>query len=872
MKLKQYLWMLFVFGSASFLPPLSAADALPPGHFAFPMIWDDSLPGTATDLSFLNVKPAGKNGRIIVRNGQFVEQATGNRVRFIGFNMGVPVAFCSHEEAVKIAKHLAKAGVNVVRIHGIDNDGTNDFWRKEKGTLIDVKRPDTQHFQPEQLDRLDFLIAELLKNGIYINFNLKVSRRATAADGVFPYSGEAKRFDRFHARWIELQKQYAKALLTRKNPYTGQSLAEDPGVLCIELNNENSIADTWRKLPEKYAEEYRTLWNQWLKQKYSTDSALQKAWMPWSSSPGDPLTSSRMRWKSRDGKGGSATNLSLTETASGKNGTPPYVKAVLSVPAVLESDRQIFLDGIRLKPRTAHTLRFRVRSGRSFQFGIQMISSDRSVSVPIARKFNSDASWREYSVILKPETFPEGTVFQAVYPVGTLRCPLEIADFEILPGARWDGRFSLSRGNIGFELPGTDCQFADEKDFIADLDRRFNEEMRYCLRKELKVKALIVDTQISFGGLTGLYREVPSDFTDAHAYWQHPDYTPPGWTIRNTPQLAGLVGNGRTDLGGLALLRIAGKPFSVSEYDHPNPSEFSVEMMPELALVASLQDWDALYVFSIGNFGSFGNSEKLTHKYDASNHPGKFGFFPTAALLFRTEMIRPLADGRILHLSERPWNAGGGWYDTIWQNAMPMRTLPDVLRTRISIAPEFLPFRKRSFLQKDLRPLQKDFRLFVTGKGERPVLGASTDKVVLLTGYLGSGSWRSGALQVETGTFSRGFASLTLIALDQKKIPESRRLLLTLASSFNNQGNVWNAERTSTDPRRGGVPGEGVVNGAFIPASLTLESECDADVFALDSRGRRKKAVTTTFARGRLSFASSPQDCTIWYEIVKKER
>ena len=47
------------------------AAAVPEGYYPFPLKWDDNQFGTATDVSFLNHKPAGAHGRVIVKDGRF---------------------------------------------------------------------------------------------------------------------------------------------------------------------------------------------------------------------------------------------------------------------------------------------------------------------------------------------------------------------------------------------------------------------------------------------------------------------------------------------------------------------------------------------------------------------------------------------------------------------------------------------------------------------------------------------------------------------------------------------------------------------------------------------------------------------------------
>ena len=85
---------------------------------------------------------------------------------------------------------------------------------------------------------------------------------------------------------IDLQKDYARRLLTTKNPYTGLTPAEDPAVAIVEINNENSLLGYWTndlgrgldRLPEPFCEELRTQWNAWLARRYADDAALDAAW------------------------------------------------------------------------------------------------------------------------------------------------------------------------------------------------------------------------------------------------------------------------------------------------------------------------------------------------------------------------------------------------------------------------------------------------------------------------------------------------------------------------------------------------------------------------------------------------------------------
>ncbi len=275
----------------SFYLPGSAFDSTAPGiseaetRFPFLTPWDDARPNFV-DVSDLNDGPAGSHGLIVVRDGHFVESDTRHRIRFLGTNIALDGLFPAHGDAEKLAAHLAKYGINVARFH--HQDAT---WDGAYFCLCDAKYPDHRHLDPRKLERMDYLAAQLEKHGIYIDLCLHVSRKFISADG-FPSGVEKvpfpfdKRVDIFDPQMIAVDKEYFRDLLTHVNPYTGKTYAADPGLLNVEINNENSLMGLYGEtsgsdlngLPKPYGQELSDLWNGWLLKKYGTTANPAAAW------------------------------------------------------------------------------------------------------------------------------------------------------------------------------------------------------------------------------------------------------------------------------------------------------------------------------------------------------------------------------------------------------------------------------------------------------------------------------------------------------------------------------------------------------------------------------------------------------------------
>ena len=218
------------------------------------------------NLSFLLDAPAGKDG-FIRAQGSHLIKPDGNPIRFWGFNLTEwsrgSVSIPSKEDAPIWADTLARFGVNFVRLHFLD-------LAAPRG-LIDATRDDTQHFDLAQLDKEDFFIAELLKRGIYVDLNLNVGRGTKPGDNVLvPQNRIGKGPLLFDKRLVELEKDYARQLLTHINPYTKKAYVDESGVAIVEIVNEDAIYIGWNA-NNAYDQELTDLYNAWLEKNLSPE-------------------------------------------------------------------------------------------------------------------------------------------------------------------------------------------------------------------------------------------------------------------------------------------------------------------------------------------------------------------------------------------------------------------------------------------------------------------------------------------------------------------------------------------------------------------------------------------------------------------------
>lgn len=238
------------------------------------------------DYRHLLDAPAGKHGFVQVKDGHLYFE-DGTRARFFGFNLPTRSNTPDHETAEKLAERFASMGVNVIRLHAADapiGDEPASWSSCREAPLLDYESGTTRKFHTEGLDRFDYFVAKLKEKGIYLHIDLIVARAFQEGDGL-DYPGEPgsclKCYTLINERLIELQQEYAEALLCHVNPYTGLKLVDDPAVMTVQINNEDSaIKESLKDAPnvQPYRDEFQGKFNHFLLSKYGNREKLAKAW------------------------------------------------------------------------------------------------------------------------------------------------------------------------------------------------------------------------------------------------------------------------------------------------------------------------------------------------------------------------------------------------------------------------------------------------------------------------------------------------------------------------------------------------------------------------------------------------------------------
>jgi hypothetical protein len=378
---------------------------------------------------------------------------------------------------------------------------------------------------------------------------------------------------------------------------------------------------------------------------------------------------------------------------------------------------------------------------------------------------------------------------------------------------------------------------------------------------------------VVFGPL-GLYAQSDMDFIDAHAYWQHPQFPRKSWdssdwlieqkAMTDYPQQSTLI--------ELAAQRLAGKPYTVTEYNHPAPLDSQAQCVPMIASFAAAQDWDGIWLYTYSHSNNNWNRDFLNSYFDIDTNPAKWGFIPAGAAMFRFSGINRFQSEQSFLCREivsSPLESAVGLHHNYngsllhylqdqWRQIAPNRTLSDILTHEIqTIVLSFSHVYGKyvsptQYTKIDWNTLNANKGAYFTESGGTMALAGSADSFTKTT---------NGLLQI----ISPAQASITITPLDNKQIFQSSKILITTCGRCENTDMKFSDDRRTVGTNWGKGPVQIETVEGTIDLSKLLKETNKVKIFALNPNGTKKTEVPVTNSKIELSSKYG----TMWYLITR---
>ena len=799
------------------------------------------------------------SNRLQATDGHFYR--SGERVRLWGVNLSFGANMPRHEDAPYIAARLAAAGVNTVRCHHMDSARwPRGLWNAEDGKTI----------SPEALDRLDYFIDQLARYGICVNINLHVGRAHSEYLGLPKTNRQYdKIYNIFTPALVDAQKQFARQLLTHINPYRKVRYADDPAVAFVEITNENSFfmwdsENTLRTLPQYYADILQKKFNAWLTNRYGSDEKLGRIWSEGAGPLGkNLLKNSGLQMSTPGSSAPTSWNMEQHAGCRASLSQQRYQsKNSLCIDIDKADDTEWHLQfnhgGISLKAGQYYTVVFEAAADEPRKINCSVSQGHSSWSnLGLSRDVELSQNWQTFRFGFVAKSDDDNA--RLSFAFGTSKVPVRLANVRFHPG----GRVSLQKGES--IRSGSVTVFADNESpnrtldrmqFLAETEKAYFDGMQNFIKKDLGCKALVTGT-IVFGPL-GLYTQSDMDFIDTHAYWQHPRF--PGrpwdsgnWIVEQKPMTDYPA---EATLFRLAAARLGGKPFTLSEYNHPAPLDSQAECVPMAASFAAAQDWDAVWLYTYSHGTDDWYRENMNSYFDIDTNPAKWGFMRAGSAIFREGLVKPL-EGSMVAM----FNQSSDLVNQLAQlHIKNDRNMLDVVTdvcgaTRQSILSNVLSLslKPSSGVERKNSPSVTGLRWSVeNGRGLY---------------YVGSGA---GVLAGDTSRFERcqiddpAFAVITATPLDGLPWPQSSKILITACGRCENVGMEFSQDRRTVGRQWGHGPAQiETVKGTVEIARGNWTAQ------AIGPDGLAKADVPVRSEGDRNFVEMSPKYKTMWYLLKR---
>ncbi len=857
----------------------SVASAAANQMVGFVLPFDDKAAGITQVGALLNHTPAGKFGALKVdTNGHFAFGA--ERERFLGVNITASSTMPSHENAEKIAQRLAKFGVNLVRFHHMDNH----FGAK---SIINYAAGTSRTLDATNLERLDYFINQLKLNGIYVNLNLINAREFFPADGL-PADLSLLSWKQAHVlgfvndTFRNLEKEYARNLLTHKNPYTNLTYAEDPAVAFVEINNENGFFQQYYdgsvdKWPSVFRTMLNTKWNTWLADKYADSAALETAW----GALDEPLGAEKLA-NSDFASGIAAWNFEQHDSATATTQAGTFdgragLKITVSKVGSASWNIQLNQGAQSIVKDKLYTLGFWAKADSARSLGVSLGLNYDPWSTLESRTYSIDGTWKYFETRFIASA-SETNARINFNGFGNQLATVYVANVSFKSGGsigKLPSGQTLEAKNISGNLRSegyTSGRSLDWADFLRAIESAYWLDMKNYIKTDLKFTGLVTGTAIMNSPPSA---QKQMDFADAHAYWQHPqfpgaDWDAVNWKVNNVS----MVNTINSTISGLSKQRIKGMPFTISEYQHASPVAYSAEGPLFAAAYGALQDWDGIMFFAYDASGNDNWAAGYFSDFFSMNaHPTKMANMLIAANIFRRGDVAaannlvamnwsPATELSVLANKGSAWNVANGSHLNVPDDVpLTKRFALDVSANPqgLSVAPTASA---STSLTSDTNEL-----IWNRSLAEKGVVTVDTAKTKSVISFINGRSFTLGnvTIAVAPTTFNWATVSLSLQEGSFAKPTEAAKLLMVLTGNVENTNMLWNdAAHTSVSTNWGKSP----TLIEVIPATIDLPfASSNTKVWSLNETGQRKTQLGVIDNGGKARILLNGTTATLWYEV-----
>jgi hypothetical protein len=416
-------------------------------------------------------------------------------------------------------------------------------------------------------------------------------------------------------------------------------------------------------------------------------------------------------------------------------------------------------------------------------------------------------------------------------------------------------------------------------EFLMGIDKAHWKDMYLYLKNTIGVKSLVTGTQIEYGSM---HAQVEMDYCDIHSFWDHPVFPNLAWHDRdwfchNQPIINVLD---KCPLLNMATKRIAGKPFTVSEYNHIWINRYSAEGNPLMALFGSRHGWDGVFPFCYDD-GTNSDSEAMFGYFVMRNNATQLAHIIACNNLLTRDynksaekemVIAPLSEAKEMELFKRDHHTYSFGFNGLGLDIRRALISPTGIDASGTVSrPLFEPIGEekpeiivRSETNSD------DYLRYDMSVPARHWLSASQGKTQLFTGFVQRyKNYPFGKNFLEFGDTNLDWATVTMTEIKQDA--EGTHYLFAVTGEMRNT----NLEYQQILDNKITLNNSGIDTFGVAPilceclaVSLYTKNDNNVVYYALDEAGNRVKELLPIGLEDSLVLYCSPENKTIWYEIV----